>query len=184
MRDENGRIVNGSRISVFQAKYDKAVPQFYPPRNNLRASNHSSNLHKPIHYNPEKYKFRDTRSYSEATIPKTTNPIEKKAATQTKSHPQKIPTATDLLKPKHHTYPYEEFISEPNIITPKPTPFRRMCSRALGADTENIRDSLGAIEEDGEYAAAMKGRKCGKIKEMLERSSIAITESSISYNLP
>ena len=103
-----------------------------------------------------------------------------KTNTEPPKQPQKPTPTIDVLKPIQHTYPYEEFIPELNLNTPKPSPHRVMSSRILEEDTENIRNNLGAIEVDGEYAAKTKGEKCDEITEMLQRSAIAVVESSQS----
>ena len=58
-----------------------------------------------------------------------------------------------------------------------------MSSRALGEDTENIRESLGEIDLDGDYVAALSGRKCEEKKEMFQRSVVAIAMSFQSSDI-
>ena len=82
--------------------------------------------------------------------------------------------------PTQQPYPHEEFISIPNITEPKPSQHRVMSSRALGEHTEKIRNSLSAVEIEGEYAAALKGAPCEENTEMLQRSAIAVASSSMT----
>lgn len=58
-----------------------------------------------------------------------------------------------------------------------------MSSRALGEDTEKIRNSLGVIDAESDFAAAMKGKRCEENEDMLQRSSIALASSSQSLEL-
>ena len=52
-----------------------------------------------------------------------------------------------------------------------------MVSRVLGEDTERIRNTLKPIDMNGDFAAAIRGKRCEEINEMLERSAIAIANS-------
>ena len=58
-----------------------------------------------------------------------------------------------------------------------------MSSRTLGEDTNKVRESLGSIEIDGDYVAAIKGKYCKEQEEMLQRSAIAIAASSQSSSM-
>lgn len=56
-----------------------------------------------------------------------------------------------------------------------------MFLRALGEETEKCRRSIGAIDMDWDYVAAIKGTKCEENLEMLQRKSdIALSPSSQS----
>ena len=52
-----------------------------------------------------------------------------------------------------------------------------MSSRCLGESTEQARNSLKEIEENGEFAAAIEGERCKENDELLKRSAIGITDS-------
>lgn len=82
--------------------------------------------------------------------------------------------------PTQQPYPHEEFVSISNTTTPQPSQHKIMSSRALGEHTEKIRNSLSAVETEGEYAAALKGTPCKENVEMLQRSAIAVASSSMS----
>lgn len=57
-----------------------------------------------------------------------------------------------------------------------------MCSRALGADVEKIRDSISAGEVDCDSVGLIKGVKNHEKAELWQRSVVAIASSSLSSN--
>lgn len=80
-----------------------------------------------------------------------------------------------------------EIISHPIANEPDPQPDffhfepsyrRRMSSRALGPDTENMRDNIFATEIEEECFAIIKGKKNPENKELFSRSIVALALSS------
>lgn len=140
IRDENGRIIEGNRISVHPAKHDKQIPHIPRPLNHKKPDISKTTQKTPTPYYPN---MRGPKSYKEITKP----------------------------SPK------------PTLTHPNPTTHRVMSSRMLGEETENIRKSLGAIEINEDYDAALKGTTCDENIEMLQRSAIAIASSSQSSEL-
>lgn len=69
------------------------------------------------------------------------------------------------------------------MTKPQPSAHRIMSSRALGQDTEKTRQSLEAIDLEGDYVAAIKGKKCPENEELLKRSAIAFSSSSQSSEI-
>lgn len=93
LRDENGKSVKGSRITVFPAKYDKPTPN--------QPQNHKFQISRPhLPKNPtitkqknRKSSFRDFRSYREVA-----NPNIKKMNNYNHPNPEtKIPDHTQIL---------------------------------------------------------------------------------------
>ena len=160
IRDEHGRRMGNSRISVFPAKYDKPVNQSIP---NPRFPHKNSQEKSFMSSNPHRNNMRDSRSYKE--VANTKNP---------QTHPV---TENDLEEINPITSPQKTPEPENNRSKPNPTKHRVMSSRLLGEDTERIRKALGEIDIDSEYAAAIKGYRCEENQEWLERSAIAITSS-------
>nr|CCA66179.1 hypothetical protein [Beta vulgaris subsp. vulgaris] len=154
IRDENGRLIGKSRITVFPAKYDKRQP---PPRHQNTTSSHSRRQNKnPLHLRsaPKMAFIQSGKSFKEAA----------EASNQKGQPTQKNPS--EKTPNTNHT------LSKPN-----PTKHRIMSSRVLGEDTEKIRGELGEIDLESDIAAAMKGKICEENKEWLERSSIAISQN-------
>nr|CCA66187.1 hypothetical protein [Beta vulgaris subsp. vulgaris] len=157
IRDEHGRCLGNHRITVHHAKFDKP-----PDKPNHRHHNPS-----PLHTKPPAFDHktfhpthrpahRDSRTYKEAF----SNIHPEKSSSQSTPKPPPVPKSTYTL--------------------PNPPLHRVMSSRALGEDTEKTRESLGEIDIEGEFAAALKGEACEEIKEMLERSAVAVANSSQS----
>lgn len=167
IRDEHGKRIEGSRITVFPAKQDKPVPI----NHHTKSSHQTPRENQPSRHNQVKYAVKDNRSYREVTQP--TKPKEKINSHMNHINPH-IPT--------QQPYPHEDFVSIPNTTNPQPSQHRIMSSRALGEHTEKIRNSLSAVEIDGEYAAALKGAPCTEITEMLQRSAVGVASSSMSSN--
>lgn len=174
IEDENGRWIDNLQISVHPAKHDKPVPS-YPSHNNNHPLPSKPKPHKKPHQTFSN--TRDYRTYREAAA-QMDNPTDK-----SNSHPitQNPPIIPGL--PIQHTYPFKEFIQFPNTTKPQPSNHRIMSSRALGAETEEIRRSLGESDLDGDYVAAIKGKKCEERTEMLERSAVAFADSSQSSEI-
>lgn len=169
IRDENGREVNGSTITVYPAKHDTAtIPnlqiQKMPTFQHAPPQNPNSKTY-PQHKPPA----RDHRSYKDVTKPPTTS-----------QNNQKTPHPTDILNHTPQTYHFEEYIKPANLTEANPTQGRIISSRYLGEDTENIRKSLMEVEVEDDFAAAIKGNPCEDNTEMLERSVVAIAHSSQS----
>ena len=170
IRDENGRIVGSNRITVFPAKMDKP-----PPTNHKPPKRHLPPPPKNLPRNPQftAPSIRDSRTYKEAA----NNQNKKNPSTP----PPNPPTNLFSLIQNPITFPYENQIFEkPNISTPNPSKHRIMSSRVLGEETEEIRNSLGAIDLNGDYAASLKGSKCEENKEWLQQSVIGVASSSQS----
>lgn len=154
IRDVHGQKLEHLRITVHPAKSDKTP---YPHKPNLSFLPPPPPNPKTIHkyLNPiSKEAKRDTRSYKEVASPTPKN-TEHKA------------THTEELNPSHN-----------KKTLPKPSKQRIMSSRALGEDTEMVRESLGEIDIEGDFVAALKAKKCDEKEEMLQRSSIAIALSA------
>ena len=172
-RDENGRRIDSHRITVHPAKYDKNLPHLHhhpasylPPPPKITSKKPNS-----THQNNS---LRDFRSYKEVASPSPKNrpPVPSK--------PQINPGI-----PTSHTFPFENHPSPPleNLTSPNLSSLRIMSSRVLGEDTETIRQSLGSIEIEGDYVAAIKGKRCDDQEEMLKRSAIAISLGSQSSSM-
>lgn len=153
IRDEHKRMIGNKCISVFPAKQDK--PGLIHTTMNLNPQPPSQKQNQSKVKNVQ-FTLRDNRSYKDAAQV-TTFPIIK----QTESNPEKNPKPTNSTTAK-----------------PNPTRHRIMSSRALGEETEKIRQSLGEIDLKSDYAAVLKGEKSEENVEWLERSAIAIAESS------
>ena len=152
IRDENGKKIETHSISVFPAKKDNPIPKLNPIN---RQQTPRINQINQIKNKKVQFSLCDNRSYSQVTSPEN---IQK---TQNPSiHQQDNPPIT--------------------MTKPNPSKHRIMSSRAVGEMTEKIRDSLGEIDVNSDYAAAIEGKKCEDIVEMLQRSAIAIASSSQS----
>nr|CCA65973.1 hypothetical protein [Beta vulgaris subsp. vulgaris] len=177
IRDENRRKVEDNLISVFPAKYDKSQTTLTNTYN-YKQSGPSTNKKIPIKVASAPY-VRDGRSYKEATnTTKTSNNLSNHHQTPHPNHHQKPTPANQPHQRNEPALPFEEYVPTINSCKPKPTTHRIMSSRALGEDTEKIRNSLGAIDPDSDYAAAIKGQICEENEEMLQRSSIALALAS------
>lgn len=164
IRDENGKKLGHLQITVFPAKYDKNLPP--------QTYHHPHHTHQPLKNRPptnpagpnNRNARRDQRSYKEVTLPSIDKNHHGTPAIQ---------------KPIQHVFPFDESpLQKPKLTLPQPTNHRIMCSRALGEDTENVRKTLGAIDIDGDYIAALKGKKSEEKSEMLQRSVVAVAISS------
>lgn len=162
LRDVHGRRLGKHRITVHQAKQDKPLPKqdtdnakpfHIPPKT-------QNNPHQN-HYPSRHHAYRDSRTYKEASLP--THPIP------VKSNKQNYPHFQSEINP-----------SELTFASAKPSPQRIMSSRSLGEDTEKVRGSLGQLDLEEDYAAALNGEVCEDNREMLERSAIAVAASSQS----
>lgn len=152
IRDENGKKIETHFISVFPAKKDNPIPKpnFINHQQPPRTTQFNQNKTQKVQFS-----MCDNRSYSQVTSPKNIQETQNPP-----THQQVNPTTT--------------------MTKPNPSKHRRMSSRVLGEMTEKIRDSLGEIDVDSDYAAAIEGKKCEGIVEMLQRSAIAIASSSQS----
>ena len=166
IRDENGKKLGDHQITVYPAKFDKSLPPksldptyHLPPPPSTRPPPRKQ-------LPPKRDAKRDSRTYKEVTSPQ-----------PGQTHPQHHPI--------HHTPPYNKPPS-PKTTTltfPHPSSHRIMHSRALGDDTEKIRSTLGAIDLEGDYVAAIKGKKCDENEEMMHRSVVAVAASPQSSEL-
>nr|CCA66152.1 hypothetical protein [Beta vulgaris subsp. vulgaris] len=169
IRDENGRQVEKHRISVFPAKQDK----FRNTKNTYTYQHQPrSQSTKPKDNRKAQRSLRDNRSYKEATLcigsPEDNREVkfnlQNNSSYKTTPHKTHNPTPNPI----------------PNIIKPNQSYHRLMHSRALGEETEQIRNSLGEIDANSDYAASMKGNKCEENVEIFHRSAIAVASSSLS----
>ena len=176
IRDEHGRRLGNHRITVHYAKYDKPFLTQNPKTN----SHHhpTPKLFNTTKINPSSnriYNRRDSRSYKEVAFsPRKSNHI---LIQSPENYP---PQLFSQPKPMNPTKPPNPDIPQTTYLKAKPSPHRIMSSRALGEDTEETRKTLGEIDENGDYAAALKGEFCEDKRELLERSAIAVSASSQS----
>nr|CCA66177.1 hypothetical protein [Beta vulgaris subsp. vulgaris] len=181
LRDEHGKSVKGSKITVFPAKYDKPTPKIY--QNHKPQTTHTHIPNNPItnrQYNP-KPSFRDARTYREVANPSTqvkerTHPNSNPNPNQKKKTPHQSQTPPDE-KEKHQKKQFSDVRQEVTLLKSTPSRHRIMSSRCLGESTEQTRNSLKEIEENGEFAAAIEGERCKENDELFQRSAIGITDS-------
>ena len=69
---------------------------------------------------------------------------------------------------------------DPNITKREMSKFRIMNSRVLGESTERIRDQLEEREFEGDQYLFIQGKKNEENSELLQRSAIAVANSSSS----
>lgn len=157
IRDENGKIVKGSKIIVFPAKYDKPIT--YPAQNLQFRTKKTQHPDKTTTTKPNinKPRFRDYRSYREVT----------KASFPHSNPETNNPKKTQDLKKT----------PEVCLIKPNPSRHRIMSSRCLGEHTEQVRESLKEIDAEDDFAAAIDGERCEENEETLLRSAIGVTDS-------
>ena len=117
--------------------------------------------------------LRDNRSYKDATLRKDS---PKNPRIHDNRETMINPQISDSLKPTQH----KTHTQNPKLIKPKPSYHRIMNSRALGEETEQIRNSLGEIDANSDYAASMRGSKCEENVELFRRSAIAVASSSLT----
>lgn len=147
IRDENGRQFAHKRISVFPAKHDmfinhNKIPESTPAKPKPVNGFTSKGVH---------FSLRDNRTYKDAASspnPHTYQP--KNSTTQPPLHTNTYPTPTTTTSQNYEN-------QKPNMSTPKPSKNRIMNSRALGEETENVRNNLKPIDIDSDFAAAMNG---------------------------
>lgn len=100
--------------------------------------------------------------------------------TSSKSDPNALKPPA-ILKPLQHPFPFDKtFPQKANTSLLHPSTHRFMSSRTLGEDIENIRESSGAVDIDGDFIASLKGKKCDENTEMLQISVVAVAMSSQS----
>lgn len=181
IRDENKRKVETMVISVHPAKYDKNLyARANNPPTTLTYSSRVANT-KQISQNPKKAYTRDLRTYKEAANP--TKTTENKKTNHPQTRPPKPTPILQFHNPNNPVLPFEEYVPTTTSCRPEPSAHRKMSSRALGEDTEKIRSTLGAIDMESDFAAALKGKRCKENEDMLQRSSIAFSPSSQSSEI-
>ena len=178
VRDENGRRMGPNRITVYPAKFDKPSPSSHrPPKPSLPPPPKSI---PKFPLQPSSF-FRDSRSYKEVTNNAIPKPPPQKTSMNT---PYQVPKPLSSLLQNPITYPFKEHIfPEADLLTPNPSKHRIMNSRVFGEDTKNIRNSLGAIDLNGDYAASLKGSICEDNTELFQRSVIGVAISPQSSHM-
>lgn len=169
VRDENGKKVGDTRITIYPAKYDKPQtpinnpnqprkpqPRIIQDRNHPKQKNHKSQI-------------RDNRSYKKVTKPPHTTMFTENQSPQ-KNQPPETQSNLNQTPPKQTT-------------KPEPSKHRIMSSRVLGEDTEKTRKNLKPIEIESGVAAALDGIADEETAEKLERSVIGIVEAAHSHEV-
>ena len=175
LRDEHGKSVRGSRITVFPAKYDKPSPKIYKNHKPHTTQTHIPNKPTSDRQNNPKPSFRDARTYREVANP-STQTKERIHPNQENEIPHQFQTPT-IEKQQQQKKPFSEVRQEVTLLKSNPSRHRIMSSRCLGESTEQARNSLKEIEENGEFAAAIEGERSKENDELMERSAIGITDS-------
>lgn len=198
----NGRKIEKNCILLQPAKYDKKTP--LPPPKSL-----SSPFQKPPYSRkplqkpnplPTSLSRRDHRSYREAAqaysnpnlipilnpqpIPNPPSPIKPH-----ENHSPHLIQNHSSTKAPEPTSPKAPSLSDMNELDPQPDFFffnpskhRRMSSRALGTDTEKIRDELIATEIENDCFAIIKGEYSQENEDLFNRSIIAMAYASTPSN--
>lgn len=175
LRDEHGKSVKGSRITVFPAKYDKPTPSVFQNHQFQPTKTHDSQNHIINRQNNLKSSLRDTRTYREVTNPSTHTKERIHPNPETKNpHQVQIETKEKEKPQKEH---FTEVRQEVTLLKSNPSRHRIMSSRCLGEETEQARNSLKEIEENGDFAAAIEGERSKENDELMQRSAIGITDS-------
>lgn len=186
----NGRKIENNLILLQPAKYDKRTPP--PPPKPLPFPAQKTPYPRKTPQKPSCISLskRDHRSYREAALNYPNPnliPIPNPQQIPNYSSP-KQPLETLSPKPKL-TSPKTASLSSMNEQDPQPDFFffnpskqRRMSSRALGTDTEKIRDELIATELDDDCFAVIKGEYSKENEDLFNRSIIAMASSSTPSN--